>query len=524
MPKRYGSRTVTPTSSQPGLLDYISSALGSYADSGNPWFSEKHSSALAWEDIEEYKKTTGYDLSNDPDGYIASRLDEISGSVGVDSSGLSGGLLGTLKKVVPKNPLIVQHNIHPKALERAERIGGIPSPSVAISKADDPLTGYGDISLLGTSDLATPSARNPVYRSDGYTSRMPHVEIVPDQKTQELVKKFYKTEEGVDSMEATHIFQEIMSKDTNYLESDALREAFLQSKGVQSPKLRFKKTDTHEYKNKMMRDRRMNNRDLIKPFEDSWQVLPWLKRQRNRIEKEGGGFSERIFKGHTEMGNSRYASATVDNIVKDMKKGAGQEGGFGSTAGGIRSQVTPKFKSLAEVKKNRSKVVSEEEFSNAKNELKQEMYSVEDDIHAVVNKHYKNKDDRHFASNHAYESLIEDIFVSTPRKSDYGEGLVDSIKPETIEKAKVLRQKMAKMPTEYFEAKPRRGVALSEFKGALIPNDMDPSIKKLLKKSGIKKVLEYGSDEERKLLFKKFPELMFGLLPPALIGGSLLED
>ena len=224
------------------------------------------------------------------------------------------------------------------------------------------------------------------------------------------------------------------------------------------------------------------------------------------------------------MGNSRYASATVDNIVKDMKKGAGQEGGFGSTDGGIRSQVTPKFKSLAEVKKNRSKVVSEEEFSNAKNELKQEMYSVEDDIHAVVNKHYKNKDDRHFASNHAYESLIEDIFVSTPRKSDYGEGLVDSIKPETIEKAKVLRQKMAKLPTEYFEAKPRRGVALSEFKGALIPNNMDPSIKKLLKKSGIKKILEYGSDEEHKLLFKKFPELMFGLLPPALIGGSLLED
>ena len=36
--------------------------------------------------------------------------------------------------------------------------------------------------------------------------------------------------------------------------------------------------------------------------------------------------------------------------------------------------------------------------------------------------------------------------------------------------------------------------------------------------------LEYGSDEERKQLFRKFPELMFGLLPPALVGGSLLED
>lgn len=33
-----------------------------------------------------------------------------------------------------------------------------------------------------------------------------------------------------------------------------------------------------------------------------------------------------------------------------------------------------------------------------------------------------------------------------------------------------------------------------------------------------------AATEERKQLFKKFPELMFGLLPPALIGGSLLED
>jgi len=332
-------------------------------------------------------------------------------------------------------------------------------------------------------------------------------------------------------MEAKHIFQEIMGKDTNYLESDALREAFLQSKGVQSPKLRFKKTDTHEHKNKMRQDRRMNNRDLIKPFEDSGQVLPWFKRQRNRIGKEGGGFSERIFKGYTEMGNSRYASATVDNIVKDMKKGAGQEAGFGgSTTGGIRSQVTPKFKSLPEIKKNRDKIVSKENFNKAKHELDDEMEDIISDLRDMTYKHYGEKfgepktGGMHHTASATIDQLVEDLLVSTPRKSDYAEGLVDLIKPETIEKARVLRQKMAKMPTEYFEAKPRRGVELSEFKGALIPNDMDPSIKKLLKKSGIKKVLEYGSDEERKQLFRKFPELMFGLLPPALIGGSLLED
>jgi hypothetical protein len=73
-----------------------------FRDRGNPWVSPNHSAALAWKDIEEYKKTTGYDLSNDPNGYIASRLDEIGGSVGMDSSGLGGGLLGTVERLSPR--------------------------------------------------------------------------------------------------------------------------------------------------------------------------------------------------------------------------------------------------------------------------------------------------------------------------------------------------------------------------------------------------------------------------------------
>jgi len=54
--------------------------------------------------------------------------------------------------------------------------------------------------------------------------------------------------------------------------------------------------------------------------------------------------------------------------------------------------------------------------------------------------------------------------------------------------------------------------------------DYSKNIKKILKKSGVKKIMEYGSDEEKKQLFKKFPELMFGLLPPAVIGGLLNEE
>ena len=101
MRKRYSARSTIPTTNQPGLLDYISDFAESYADSGNPWFSENHPAAIAFENIGNYKKETGYDLSNDPNNYIADQLNTVGSSIGLDSSGLGVGLLGRIKGVAP---------------------------------------------------------------------------------------------------------------------------------------------------------------------------------------------------------------------------------------------------------------------------------------------------------------------------------------------------------------------------------------------------------------------------------------
>jgi hypothetical protein len=437
--------------------------------------------------------------------------------------------------VPPKNPLIVQHNIHPKAVERAERIGGIPSPSIAISKADDPLTTFGDISLLGPPEMAIPSGRNPVYRGDAYSSRMPQVVIQPDDKTRRIVRKIY----GEATDQSNYDVAEIIGRyhiDGNTNRSKILEYNFLKSKGIKikkprkldtkSPDNRIKNRENADIFEKEVREafKKHTEETTGHPHNTNPQYLDWLGKQKNRIEKAGGRFDEKIFRGYTDLGNRRYAPATLENIMKEMKKGAGQESGFTGSMGAVRAQVAPKFKSLPEIKKSRDKIVSKDVFKEAKDKLSDELDSIRHDIYDVVDQHYSEKGwDRGFSSHSVIDSLVEDILVSTPRRSDYAEGLVDLIKPETIEKARVLRQKMRGMPTEYFEIKPRRGVDLSEFKGAIIPGHMDYSknLKKILKKSGVKKILEYGSDEERKQLFKKFPELMFGLLPPVAVGGLL---
>ena len=99
MPKRYGSRTVTPTTSQPGLLDYVGEGWGSLLDRGMPFFSENHPASIASRNID----WTGGDPSSDP--YLEEQLDIIANSIGggsnIPGAIFPGGLLGGMVKKVP---------------------------------------------------------------------------------------------------------------------------------------------------------------------------------------------------------------------------------------------------------------------------------------------------------------------------------------------------------------------------------------------------------------------------------------
>lgn len=87
--------------------------------------------------------------------------------------------------------LIVQHNLNLETLDELEAIGALPNPSMAITKADMPLQGFGDVTLLGTPDMAKPSARNPVYRADAYTARRPNIETVDPVTNEKINPRFY---------------------------------------------------------------------------------------------------------------------------------------------------------------------------------------------------------------------------------------------------------------------------------------------------------------------------------------------
>jgi hypothetical protein len=73
--------------------------------------------------------------------------------------------------------LIAVHNMSESALAADFKLGGMPSPSLAIIKAGMEHSDYGDISLLFNKDTIDPeNKKNKVYGGDGYTPTFPHID------------------------------------------------------------------------------------------------------------------------------------------------------------------------------------------------------------------------------------------------------------------------------------------------------------------------------------------------------------
>lgn len=78
--------------------------------------------------------------------------------------------------------LIVAHNLTADNLRNALELGGLPAPSLAITKVDSPIQGFGEITLVGDAKLAKPSAKNPVFNADVYSPRFPDVKVKVDDR------------------------------------------------------------------------------------------------------------------------------------------------------------------------------------------------------------------------------------------------------------------------------------------------------------------------------------------------------
>ena len=391
--------------------------------------------------------------------------------------------------------LIVHHNITPEKLAKVEKIGGMPVPSIAISNVENPLSGFGEISLIGNPSMANPSAKNPVFGFDAYTARAPRVDYkIDDKSAKKLEDVFADVKENLSDYDAkTGVYRLVDNwGDREY--SEIMKVKFLKEKGMLPNKEDF--NEKWKY-SQAIQDSVYNAKS---------EYADWLNDFDKKLPGLGVNVEERIFKGYTDAGNRRYAAVTLENLVKEMKGGAGSEG-FNYGIGNLRAVATPKFKKLDNIKASRDKIVPSEEFKKVKEEINDAYSSLTDRIGNLGDKE-------------GYGYRPEDVLYDIGQARNVN--LLDRFKSGADDQLKadigVFIKKLQQLPTEYFEIKPQRAVSVSEFEGAIVPANTPKRSIEYLRSQGINDIYFYETPEERKALFKKFGNQMFGAAPalPAL--------
>jgi hypothetical protein len=389
--------------------------------------------------------------------------------------------------------MFVQHNLSANKLYGADRLGGLPAPSLAISKLGNPLESFGDITLIGSKEMAQPSRINPTFKSDAYTKRAPEVLYNMDYKSEQNLQKMFgdlpnqlprgKTELG-------NLVQDYGRR----AENDIVAAKFLKEKGILP--------NPSEYSEKWKFSQDV--RDLRRVNQNEFDQ--WLQNFDQSLPDQGVKIKEQIFKGYTPSGNRRYAEANIDNIVKEMKGGASSEG-WNYGVGNLRAVATPQFKSLDQIKASRDRIVDSESFTVIKDQMDEGYNNILSRLREIDGG-YDARDALAEAVEAKNLNVLDRIYKEVPKdlKADIG----------------LYVNKLKDMPTEYFEIKPQRAVGIGEFQGALVPSDAPDRAIKILEDAGIKEIYQYGSPEEKRSLLERFNKEMFAGVPAIPIGGGLL--
>lgn len=140
---------------------------------------------------QNYLIDLGYDGVVADDEYVVFKPEQIKSATG--NRGTFDPLTGNiLHQSDVERDLIITHNVTGANILHAMKLGGIPVPSLAITKATDSMTNFGEITLIGSKEMADPRgyAGTRVFGADIYSPRYPNVEYDFTQaKLKELGKE-----------------------------------------------------------------------------------------------------------------------------------------------------------------------------------------------------------------------------------------------------------------------------------------------------------------------------------------------
>lgn len=468
--------------------------------------------------------------------------------------------------------LVVTHNLTAENLLHAVKMGGLPVPSLAVTKKDSPLTNFGEITLVGSQEMVDPKgyAKTKVFGADIYSPRYPSVERELDKKAVGDLQKRIKPmaeklglSEYLDQNDLQRNGQETLERNI------AVMGTFLTEKGIE-PQIEMRQgidearrarlvqfglkpfletTSPYELRNDeafqaaalaeardtyaalgkrdnlvdaIDNDERFRAnivRDLAEriatdaklrknPEADVYPTQRAMEKQivDNGLSNEYQQFvlseldritkSERIFQGFTYSGNRKYIPHTLENVVKILKKELRGGENFNYGVGSLRAKFTPQFKSVADIRKNKDRLISADEFTKVKDEIDADFLKASEAI---------SPDLRLDTAIAILEDAAKVGVVKAAKDYSY------EITPEAAKKVAEFLTRLRNLPTAYFEAKILRDVDLAEFSAAVVPEGVDEKVIKALESRGVKDIRVYkkGDEADRAAKIGEFENLFF---------------
>lgn len=244
---------------------------------------------------------------------------------------------------------------------------------------------------------------------------------------------------------------------------------------------------------------RMATSEKLRESVNDADVEKWLEGQLDGVLGEKGIYNgkERYkANGDRKSFESLHYPVTLENIVRVMKESPERGGDmWGVTPAGLQSVSTPEYSSIAELKQDSGRLGSEESES-----YKAKVEAVDGQISDAISR--IRKETKAHADNEFEEcDIISNVMLQAAgkktaaaiRRTFAGEGY--DISQETAKRLQTLYRDAAQLPTEYFEAKPRRAVGFDEVKAAILPDNVSDSVRSQLEKLGVP-VIEYTANDE----------------------------
>lgn len=415
------------------------------------------------------------------------------------------------------------HNTSADKLKRFDEIGGMPMPSLAVTKPEIPFEGYGDITLIGKPSNFDPALKsNPMYSADAYTVRAPSPVRLAKKGAYKDIRADYAdvaNKYGVDTSDAQYSLGQLETKgdvnasDMNDIESffnhsAAAKAKFLQSIGEAVPVDQAGRMDG--YATSMLIGDKYKN-----------QHADWVRGQLDKYLEPDKYFIANPNRDYYTT-RARLKPYTADEVTKFMKSRAGvnQEGGPASSGfGSQRASTVERIKSLSDARARAGAIQPRDAILALEDKQKADFFKIAEDLQP----YYK-----YDGSGFTYLDEVSDLVKQSEKIGIHGalnEVGFDDVPVGVIDEITAYKDSLRNAPTQYFETKPTRTVDLSEFGGAIIPKDTPPEVVKLLEDAKIK--IEVASTPEEAMAARnKFKELLFslGLIAPTGLMGYMALD